>query len=86
MLLEMPDDNASTMLMAVIFCAGMSTVPEVVVARHCGLRVFGLSLITNKVVLDINSTDCANHLEVLETSKMRTQDLQRLVSHLVEKM
>lgn len=29
--------------------AGMSTAPEVVVATHCGLRVFGLSLITNKV-------------------------------------
>lgn len=28
---------------------GMSTAPEVVVAAHCGLRVFGLSLITNKV-------------------------------------
>lgn len=28
---------------------GMSTAPEVVVATHCGLRVFGLSLITNKV-------------------------------------
>ncbi|XP_063052264.1 purine nucleoside phosphorylase 6 isoform X2 [Engraulis encrasicolus] len=65
---------------------GMSTVPEVVVARHCGLRVFGLSLITNKVVTDYDSKERANHEEVLQTTRMRTQDLQRLVSHLVGKL
>lgn len=65
---------------------GMSTVPEVVVARHCGLRVFGLSLITNKVVTDYDSQEKANHEEVLETTGMRTQDLQRLISNLLAKM
>lgn len=65
---------------------GMSTVPEVVVARHCGLCVFGLSLITNKVVTDYNSQKKANHDEVLETTGMRTQDLQRMVSNLLAKM
>uniref|UniRef100_A0A673JLW4 Purine nucleoside phosphorylase n=1 Tax=Sinocyclocheilus rhinocerous TaxID=307959 RepID=A0A673JLW4_9TELE len=65
---------------------GMSTVPEVVVARHCGMRVFGLSLITNKVVSDYNSTERVNHEEVLETTRMRTKDLQNIVSNLVTKM
>ncbi|XP_055030920.1 purine nucleoside phosphorylase 6 isoform X2 [Misgurnus anguillicaudatus] len=65
---------------------GMSTVPEVVVARHCGLRVFGLSLITNKVVTDYDSKEKANHEEVLETTRMRTKDLQKIISHLVTNM
>lgn len=30
----------------------MSTVPEIVVARHCGIRVLAFSLVTNKAVLE----------------------------------
>ncbi|XP_061825846.1 purine nucleoside phosphorylase 6 [Nerophis lumbriciformis] len=65
---------------------GMSTVPEVVVARHCGLRVLGLSLITNKVVTEYDSNNKANHEEVLAVTKLRAQDLQRIVRHLVTKI
>ncbi|XP_062244983.1 purine nucleoside phosphorylase 6 [Platichthys flesus] len=65
---------------------GMSTVPEVVVARHCGLRVLGLSLVTNMTVTDYDSHEKANHKEVLETTRHRAKDLERLVSHLITKI
>ena len=31
---------------------GMSTVPEIIVARHCGIKVLALSLVTNNAVLE----------------------------------
>merc|ERR1711948_206968 len=63
---------------------GMSTCPEVVAARHCGLRVLGLSLITNKVVLIPNTGIPANHEEVLEATQMRASQMQSLAKQICE--
>ncbi|XP_057890451.1 purine nucleoside phosphorylase [Melospiza georgiana] len=65
---------------------GMSTVPEVIVARHCGLRVLGISLITNKAVMSYSSQEKANHEEVLRISVLRAEALQKLISHLLGKL
>uniref|UniRef100_A0A087XSC0 purine-nucleoside phosphorylase n=1 Tax=Poecilia formosa TaxID=48698 RepID=A0A087XSC0_POEFO len=61
----------------------MSMVPEVTVAKHCGLRVLGLTLVTNKVSLDYSREEKVNHDEVLEICKMRAELLQKLVSTLI---
>lgn len=68
------------------YFAGMSTAPEVLVASHCGMRVFGLSLITNKVVKSYEDNETVNHEAVLEVSKMRSETLQALVTELISRM
>ena len=42
----------------------MSTCPEVIVARYCGIRVFAFSLITNECVLEEDCEETLNHEEV----------------------
>jgi purine-nucleoside phosphorylase len=46
---------------------GMSTVPEVIVARHAGMRVLGISGISNKANLD--GSTITTHEEVLQAGK-----------------
>lgn len=62
---------------------GMSTVPEATVAVYCGMKVFGLSLITNSCIMEYDCKTCANHEEVLETAKLRSKDVQTLISKMV---
>lgn len=49
---------------------GMSTVNEVIVARHAGMRVMAFSGITNVGIDQLESTADTNHEEVLETGKV----------------
>ncbi|MGB5059538.1 MAG: purine-nucleoside phosphorylase [Candidatus Promineifilaceae bacterium] len=58
---------------------GMSTVPEVIVARHAGMRVLGISSITNKAILDPTPEAVVSHEEVLETGKLIVPRLTQLL-------
>ena len=63
---------------------GMSTVPEVLVARHSGIRVLGISCITNLAAGMTNNT--LSHEEVKETADRVQNEFIRLVTGIVSRM
>ena len=61
---------------------GMSTVPEAIVAGHCGMQVVGVSCITNMAagVLPVK----LSHAEVTETANRVKEVFQKLIDLIVE--
>ncbi len=62
---------------------GMSTVPEVIIARHGGMRVIGISGISNKANLDGNTM--TTHEEVLSAGKVIVPKLEKLIRELLRR-
>ncbi|MGZ9220920.1 MAG: purine-nucleoside phosphorylase [Anaerolineales bacterium] len=56
---------------------GMSTVPEVIVARHGGLHVLGFSGISNKANLD--GSTVTTHEEVIEAGKVLAPKVEKII-------
>ena len=61
---------------------GMSTVPEALVAAHCGMEVVGLSCISNMAAGVLNQK--LTHQEVIDTGAMVHDKFQKLVKLIVE--
>ena len=61
---------------------GMSTVPEVLVAVHSGLKVLGISCVTNMAsgILD----QPLDHQEVIDTSALAREKFTQLIKSIVE--
>lgn len=67
---------------------GMSTVPEVIVARHAGMRVLGISIITNMTAVHDPSGEISPevHREVLDAGARATPRLMELIKGVLRKM
>jgi xanthosine phosphorylase len=61
---------------------GMSTVPEVIVARHCGMKVAGVSVLTN-LAAGLSPIELS-HDQTLEYGQKAAGDLTRLVRAFVQ--
>ncbi|MBN1648882.1 MAG: purine-nucleoside phosphorylase [Spirochaetales bacterium] len=61
---------------------GMSTVPEVIAATHCGMEILGISCITNMAAGILDKP--LDHSEVMETAERVKSTFIRLVSGILE--
>jgi len=63
---------------------GMSTVPEVIVANHMGMKVFGISVITNNGLI---ITEGGNkHTEVLDVAALAGPKLESIFCELISSL
>ena len=62
-------------------CVGMSTVPEVIVARHMNLECFGLSVITD--MGNEENIETVSHDEVLQAAKKAEPHVRSLIKELI---
>ena len=63
---------------------GMSTVPEVTVARHSGMKVLGISGISNKANLD--GATVTTHAEVLEAGKVLAPRMRTILEGVLQRL
>jgi len=63
---------------------GMSTVPEVIVANHSGMKVIGVSCLTNMASGILNQP--LNHQEVMETSAMAREKFINLMENIIKNL
>jgi purine-nucleoside phosphorylase len=63
---------------------GMSTVPEVIVAAHAGMRTVGISIITDQCLPD--ALEPADIERIIATAARAEPSLSRLIAGLAERV
>ncbi len=63
---------------------GMSTVPGVITAVHCGLKVFTCSVVTN--MTNIFHSEAHTHEDVQKAAELAKDNLQTIISQIIERL
>ena len=63
---------------------GMSTVPETIVANYCGIKVLGISCLTNYAA-GVSETPL-NHQEVIDTANKVKDNFKNLLSEIIKEI
>lgn len=80
---ETPAEIRALRLLGADAC-GMSTVPEATVAVHCGIRVLGISCLTNMAAGILDKP--LSHQEVLETGRASEEKFKLLMNRICENL
>jgi purine-nucleoside phosphorylase len=65
---------------------GMSTIPEVIVARHSGLQVFGMSVITNEAHGDFAEDFVNDGDAVIRAADAAADRMEKIFETLIERL
>ena len=65
---------------------GMSTIPEVIVARHAGIPVFGISVITNEAHDDYAEDFVNDGEDVVKAANAAAERMTSLITKMIEKL
>ena len=65
---------------------GMSTIPEVIVARHCGIKVFGMSVATNIANTINKASDLNDGGDVVRMAAIAAEKMSSLFAEMISRL